>query len=74
MTIAINIERGDTMEEKCLPLIDILSEIPDFRKAKGKRHPLSAILALACVATMCGCKGYRAFTRHYFCDNLFRIS
>ena len=42
-------------------MIDILSEIPDFREAKGKRHPLSAILALVCVATMCGCKGYRAF-------------
>jgi predicted transposase YbfD/YdcC len=50
------------MEEECRPLIDILSEIPDFRKAKGKRHPLSAILALACVATMCGYKGYRAFS------------
>ena len=45
-------------------MIDILSEIPDLSvsyKAKGKRHPLPAILALACVATMCGYKGYRAF-------------
>jgi len=49
------------MEEECPPLIEILAEIPDFRKAKGKRHKLSAILALACVATMCGYKGYRAF-------------
>ena len=58
----MNIERGDIMEDKCPPLIDILSEIPDFRKAKGKRHPLSAILALACVAMMCGYKSYRAFS------------
>jgi hypothetical protein len=36
------------------PLIEILSEIPDFRKSKGKRHQLSAILAMACVAMMCG--------------------
>ena len=36
------------------PLMEILSEIPDFRKAKGKRHPLSAILSMACVAIMCG--------------------
>lgn len=50
------------MEDKCPPLIDILSEIPDFRKAKGRRHPLSAILALACVAMMCGYKSYRAFS------------
>ena len=46
------------------PLIDILAEIPDFRKAKGKRHPLSAILAIilamACVAMMCGYKSYGA--------------
>ena len=48
------------MEKKCPPLIEILAEIPDFRKAKGKRHPLPAILALACVAVMCGCRGYRA--------------
>lgn len=42
------------------PLVDILSEIPDFRKAKGKRYPLSAILAMACAATLCGYKSYSA--------------
>ena len=42
------------------PLVEILAEIPDFRKKKGKRHPLPAILALACVAMMCGVKGYCA--------------
>ncbi len=42
------------------PLVEILAEIPDFRKDKGKRHPLPAILALACVAMMCGAKGYCA--------------
>ena len=40
--------------------MEILSEIPDFRKAKGKRHPLSAILALACTAMMCGYQSYGA--------------
>ena len=28
-------------------LIDILTEVPDPRNAKGKRHPLGAILTLA---------------------------
>jgi hypothetical protein len=41
---------------KCKSLLEILSEIPDFRKAKGKRHKLSAILALSCVAIMCGAR------------------
>ena len=42
------------------PLIEILAEIPDFRKGKGKRHPLSSILAMACAATLCGYKSYSA--------------
>ena len=45
---------------ECKSLIEILSEIPDFRKSKGKRHPLPAILGLACVAVMCGCRTYSA--------------
>lgn len=45
---------------QCRPLVEILAEIADFRKEKGKRHPLSAVLALACVGIMCGAKGYCA--------------
>lgn len=42
------------------PLIEVLSEIPDFRKARGKRHALSSILALACCAILCGYRSYSA--------------
>ena len=36
------------------PLIEVFSDIADFRKSRGKRHPLSAMLALACCARLCG--------------------
>lgn len=36
------------------PLIEALSRVPDFRKSRGKRHPLVAILALAVAAVLCG--------------------
>jgi predicted transposase YbfD/YdcC len=41
-------------------LLDILAEVPDFRNNRGKRHPLSAILALAVIAMMSGCQSYAA--------------
>lgn len=36
------------------PLLQALSKVADFRKSRGKRHPLVAILALGCVAALCG--------------------
>jgi len=48
------------MFSSCRPLIEVLGEIPDFRNNRGKRHPLSSILALACVAMLCGYKSYSA--------------
>ena len=42
------------------PLMEVLAEIPDFRRSRGKRHPLSAILAMACCAMLCGYRSYSA--------------
>jgi predicted transposase YbfD/YdcC len=42
------------------PLIEVLTEIPDFRSKQGQRHPLGAILALVCSALMCGYRSYTA--------------
>ena len=42
------------------PLIEVFAAIPDFRKPRGKRHPLTAIFALACCAMLCGYRSYSA--------------
>ena len=39
-------------------LLDILAEVPDPRKKKGKRHPLVSILALLVIGVMSNHKGY----------------
>jgi hypothetical protein len=41
-------------------LLSFLATVPDPRSHHGRRHPLSAILALVCCAIMCGAKSYAA--------------
>src|SRR3954447_13130593 len=43
-----------------LGLLPFLDEIPDPRGRNGRQHPLSAVLALACCAILCGARSYDA--------------
>lgn len=43
-----------------LGLLHFLAEIPDPRGRNGRRHPLAAILALACCAILSGARSYAA--------------
>ncbi len=43
-----------------VPLMEVFVELPDCRARRGRRHPLAAILALACAAMLCGYRSYSA--------------
>ncbi len=44
-------------------LLTFLADIPDPRDRAGRRHPLVAMLAHACCAILCGCRGYAAIAQ-----------
>ena len=44
-------------------LLAFLAEIPDPRSRMGRRHALPAMLARACCAVLCGCRGYAAIVQ-----------
>ena len=41
-------------------LPDFFIDIPDPRRAQGRRHALPTVLAIACAAILCGMRGYKA--------------
>lgn len=43
-------------------LPDFFSDIPDPRRARGRRHRLSTVLAIAAGAILCGMRGYQAIS------------
>jgi hypothetical protein len=46
-----------------LCLLEILATLPDPRQLRGRRHPLAAILGLAVLAMLTGCKSYQAIAQ-----------
>ena len=46
--------------EQMRELPQCFKTIADPRRSQGRRHPLSAVLAIAAGATLCGMRGYKA--------------
>jgi hypothetical protein len=46
--------------DQMLSLPNFFIDIPDPRRAQGRRHRLASVLAIACAATLCGMRGYKA--------------
>ena len=42
----------------------MLADVPDFRKSRGKRHPLPAVLGLIVIAMMSGYCSYSAIAEY----------
>jgi hypothetical protein len=51
------------MVASCRPLVAVIAQVPDWRQRRGQRHPLGAVLALACAALLCGARSYRAMAK-----------
>lgn len=53
-----------TLKEATSPsLIELLAEVPDFRRPQGQRYPLPALLVIILLAILSGHYGYREIAR-----------
>jgi predicted transposase YbfD/YdcC len=47
-------------DARCHYLLDLLAQVPDPRKRKGRRHPLAGLLAVAVTAVIAGSRSFAA--------------
>ena len=50
-------------ERQALSLREVLEQVPDPRRPRGRRHPLAAILALSVCAMLGGCRSLYAIAQ-----------
>jgi hypothetical protein len=48
--------------EQMRSLPEFFIDIPDPRRAQGRRHALCTVLAIACGAILCGMRGYKVIS------------
>jgi len=48
--------------EQMRSLPAFFADVPDPRRAQGRRHPLPVVLAIAAAAVLCGARGYKAIS------------
>ena len=53
----------DLIQTQSPSLLEALSRVPDPRKLRGRRHPLSAILAMSVCAMLCGSRSLYAIAQ-----------
>src|SRR3984885_8993915 len=47
-------------DARCHYLLDLLAQVPDPRKRKGRRHPLAGLLAVGITAVIAGSRSFAA--------------
>lgn len=45
--------------QQMLSLYDFFTQIDDFRRRQGRKHPLPSVLSVAAAAVLCGMRGYK---------------
>ena len=52
---------------RCHYLLDLVAQVPDPRKRKGRRHPLGGLLAVGITAVIAGSRSFAAIGQWVGC-------
>ena len=56
------------------PLVDLLSQVPDQRKERGRRHPLAGLLAVGIAAVTAGARSFAAIDESTYRRTFAQVS